>query len=459
MTRLETVRVSRAAADQRRGRAGRIEPGVCYRLWDEAADALARALHPAGDPARRSGPLRARPRAAGASRDAGDARLARSAARARRWPRRGRCSRDLARLTPRARITRTAARCARLPLPPRLARMVLDAGARGEAKLAARNGGAADRARPRRRRRRSRATGSTRLRRDARRARATARALARRWAVTRRTPRTRRSEPSRRSTPARCWRWPIRTASPRPRGKAGRVPAGQRPRRRARAGDRRWRASRIWRWPSSAARRQRASFWPRRSSLAEIEEPSPSASKPRGASTSIASAAPARRGGCGGSARIVLEEQPIAVEPDPRRPRGCCAGIAQLGSAPAVEQALAQWRDRVMFLRARGGETWPDLSDAALAAGGATGWRRCCDGRTRARRASAPSDLDAALNALLPWDLRRRLDAGADAFRGAERLARADRLRRRGRPASWRSACRSCSASTATRRSPAARCR
>src|SRR5262245_2193674 len=35
LTRLETVRVSRAAADQRRGRAGRMEPGVCYRLWDE----------------------------------------------------------------------------------------------------------------------------------------------------------------------------------------------------------------------------------------------------------------------------------------------------------------------------------------------------------------------------------------------------------------------------------------
>jgi len=35
ITRLETVRVSRAAADQRRGRAGRVEPGVCYRLWDE----------------------------------------------------------------------------------------------------------------------------------------------------------------------------------------------------------------------------------------------------------------------------------------------------------------------------------------------------------------------------------------------------------------------------------------
>jgi ATP-dependent helicase HrpB len=35
VTRLETMRVSRAAADQRRGRAGRTEPGVCFRLWDE----------------------------------------------------------------------------------------------------------------------------------------------------------------------------------------------------------------------------------------------------------------------------------------------------------------------------------------------------------------------------------------------------------------------------------------
>ena len=33
MTRLHTVRVSRAAAEQRAGRAGRLEPGVAYRLW------------------------------------------------------------------------------------------------------------------------------------------------------------------------------------------------------------------------------------------------------------------------------------------------------------------------------------------------------------------------------------------------------------------------------------------
>ncbi|HEV7994413.1 MAG TPA: ATP-dependent helicase HrpB [Gemmatimonadaceae bacterium] len=33
MSRLETVRVSRASADQRCGRAGRVAPGICYRLW------------------------------------------------------------------------------------------------------------------------------------------------------------------------------------------------------------------------------------------------------------------------------------------------------------------------------------------------------------------------------------------------------------------------------------------
>lgn len=35
LTRLATVKVSRSSAEQRQGRAGRTEPGVCYRLWDE----------------------------------------------------------------------------------------------------------------------------------------------------------------------------------------------------------------------------------------------------------------------------------------------------------------------------------------------------------------------------------------------------------------------------------------
>ncbi len=36
LTKLETVRVTRDAADQRAGRAGRLGPGVCYRLWAQA---------------------------------------------------------------------------------------------------------------------------------------------------------------------------------------------------------------------------------------------------------------------------------------------------------------------------------------------------------------------------------------------------------------------------------------
>ena len=38
MTRLETVRVSLAPAEQRRGRAGRQGPGICYRLWSPAEE-------------------------------------------------------------------------------------------------------------------------------------------------------------------------------------------------------------------------------------------------------------------------------------------------------------------------------------------------------------------------------------------------------------------------------------
>ena len=44
LTRLATRRLSRASADQRRGRAGRTEPGVCWRLWDEAETRALRAF-------------------------------------------------------------------------------------------------------------------------------------------------------------------------------------------------------------------------------------------------------------------------------------------------------------------------------------------------------------------------------------------------------------------------------
>jgi ATP-dependent helicase HrpB len=47
MSRLETQRISRASADQRQGRAGRLEPGVCYRAWSEGAQ---RSLAPFSSP-------------------------------------------------------------------------------------------------------------------------------------------------------------------------------------------------------------------------------------------------------------------------------------------------------------------------------------------------------------------------------------------------------------------------
>ncbi len=46
-TELQTVRAARANVDQRRGRAGRLGPGICYRLWDEAET---RGLTAAPDP-------------------------------------------------------------------------------------------------------------------------------------------------------------------------------------------------------------------------------------------------------------------------------------------------------------------------------------------------------------------------------------------------------------------------
>jgi ATP-dependent helicase HrpB len=46
MSRLTTVRCSRASADQRRGRAGRLGPGVCIRLWSEGEQASLAAQTP-----------------------------------------------------------------------------------------------------------------------------------------------------------------------------------------------------------------------------------------------------------------------------------------------------------------------------------------------------------------------------------------------------------------------------
>ena len=109
VTRLETVRVSRAAADQRRGRAGRTEPGVCYRLWDEPQTA---ALEPYAQPEILAADLSsfALDLAAWGS-SAGQARLSRSAAARPRSPKRKRCWPNSAPSTPTAASPRKAGCC------------------------------------------------------------------------------------------------------------------------------------------------------------------------------------------------------------------------------------------------------------------------------------------------------------------------------------------------------------
>lgn len=47
MSRLVTERVTRAEADQRRGRAGRVAPGICYRLWTRGEDGALAPFPPA----------------------------------------------------------------------------------------------------------------------------------------------------------------------------------------------------------------------------------------------------------------------------------------------------------------------------------------------------------------------------------------------------------------------------
>jgi ATP-dependent helicase HrpB len=136
LTRLETVRVSRAAADQRRGRAGRTEPGVCYRLWDEAQT---RALPAFARPEILESDLSglALDLARWGARDPSGLALldpppAAAFAEARKLLER------LGALDGEGALTAHGRALADLPLPPRLAHMVLRGAASGQAERAAR---------------------------------------------------------------------------------------------------------------------------------------------------------------------------------------------------------------------------------------------------------------------------------------------------------------------------------
>ncbi|TPG60276.1 ATP-dependent helicase HrpB [Roseomonas nepalensis] len=134
LTRLATVRISRAAAEQRAGRAGRTEPGVAIRLWTEA---LHRGLPIANRPEMLEAELSglaldcaawgADPRALSFLDPPPEGALA--AARA--------LLHDLDALDGEGRITATGRRMARLGAHPRLARVMVETRTPGEGALAA----------------------------------------------------------------------------------------------------------------------------------------------------------------------------------------------------------------------------------------------------------------------------------------------------------------------------------
>lgn len=136
VTRLVTVRASRAAVDQRRGRAGRTAPGVCLRLWEEAAT---KALPPYATPEILSAdlaPLLLDCAAWGVT-DPQTLRFLDSPPLPALREARKMLS-ELEALDPGGRITGMGRRLRDLPLPPRLANMILKAGSLGAAPDAAR---------------------------------------------------------------------------------------------------------------------------------------------------------------------------------------------------------------------------------------------------------------------------------------------------------------------------------
>jgi ATP-dependent helicase HrpB len=135
LTRLETVRVSRAAADQRRGRAGRTEPGVCYRLWAEASSGAMAAFARPEILSADLGPLLLDCAAWGVA-DPGALRFLDAPPKPALSEARALLLR-LGALDAQGRLTPLGRQMRALPLPPRLAAMVIAAGVEGDARLAA----------------------------------------------------------------------------------------------------------------------------------------------------------------------------------------------------------------------------------------------------------------------------------------------------------------------------------
>jgi ATP-dependent helicase HrpB len=420
LTRLETVRVSRAAADQRRGRAGRTEPGICYRLWDEAqtvalepfakpeilaADLSSFALDLAawGSTPEQLAFLDPPPRAAFAE---AKALLA-----------------ELGALDGDGRITDEGRHLRKLPLPPRLARMVVDAAGTGKARTAARialliseRGLGGDDVDLRERLNAFLNDRSQRARLVSQMATDLAR-LAERPAES--APASLEAEDGSREASQEysvgallALAYPKRIAKNRGSGSGSFLLANGR-------GAQIDPASPLAREPFLAVADLAGSAAAGRILLAasitlgEIEARFSDRIEAHEEIVFDATSLSLRGRKSRRLGALVLSDQPLAINPGEDAAQKLATGIASVGlDRLPWTKALQQWRDRAMFLRASEGDQWPDLTDAALGKS-ARDWLAPALTTKTAIGELTPDELEAAVSELLPWPLRRRLEAEA----------------------------------------------
>ena len=111
---------------------------------------------------------------------------------------------------------------------------------------------------------------------------------------------------------------------------------------------------------------------------------------------------------------LSLAERPLPVSATQENAEALAKGVAALGiELLPWTKGQNQLRERVLFLRRAEPEAgWPDLTDEGLAANPESWLAPHLLGRA-SLAAIQPGDLDSALAALLPWEMKRRLDAEA----------------------------------------------
>ena len=409
LTRLETVRASRAAVDQRRGRAGRTEPGVCYRLWDEpqtsAFEAFTRPEILSADLSSLVLDLAYW----GVSDPAGLAFLDSPPPVALKEA--ATLLRELDALDADGRITAEGQALRMLALPPRLARMIVDASRMGAGEEAARIAAILT----------ERGLGGDSVDLDARlenfardrtpRAQG-ARQLAQRWVtqVKESTAKANNIAEGLSTGAILALAFPDRVA--RNRGKASFTLANG---RGANADP----ASALAKAPYIAVAELTGTAASGRILLAapitqdEIEACFADRITVEDETSFDKSAMALRARRRKRLHAITLSEQNLPVVASEESARILADGLAATGlDRLPWSKPLKQWRDRVMFLRATAPDEWPDLSDAALAEGRADWLVPALIDKTSLSDLSA-GDLSDAVMALLPWDRRARLERDA----------------------------------------------